>query len=84
MLPPALADKLHASYKKSYSDGYKYCTRCRAFYKVKSTRCPVCGVILRASPRKRRGLDVKSVEVSPELEKELEGIQVNMKIVRKT
>jgi len=72
------------SYKKGYDGGYKYCTRCRAFYKVDSTRCPVCNTILRFSPRKRRGMSFKAVEITPELEKELESIQVNLRIVRKT
>ena len=76
-------DRFHVSYKKSYGNGYRYCTRCRAFYKVKSTRCPVCGVILRASPRKRRYVEVRSVRISPELEKELEKIDVKVKIVRR-
>ena len=77
-------DGFKVSYRKSYNNGYKYCTRCRAFYKVESTRCPVCGVILRASPRKRKHLEVRSIKISPELERELEKILVKVKIVRKT
>ena len=71
------------SYKKEYDGGYKYCTRCRAFYKVDSTRCPVCNTILRFSPRKRRGTSFKAVKITPELEEELEKIKVDLKIVRK-
>jgi len=39
---------------------------------------------LRINPRKRKNLSFKKVEITPELEKELENIQVNLKIVRKT
>jgi uncharacterized paraquat-inducible protein A len=80
----SLVKRIQVSYKKSYSGSFRYCTRCRAFYKTGSPRCPVCGTLLRINPRKRRNLSFKTVEITPELEKELESIQVNLRIVRKT
>jgi len=77
-------DGFKVSYKKSYNNGYKYCTRCRAFYKTKSPRCPLCNTILRSNPRKRRGMVFKALEVTPELEKELEKIDLHLKVVRRT
>jgi uncharacterized paraquat-inducible protein A len=80
----SLVKRIKVSYKKIYSRGFRYCTRCRAFYKTGSSRCPVCGTLLRINPRKRRGMSFKAVEITPELERELESIQVNLKMVRKT
>jgi len=81
---PSLTDRLQVSYKKDYSKGYKYCTRCQAFYRVESARCPVCGVLLRSNPRKRKSMRFKALEITPDLERELEKIDVKVKIVRKT
>jgi len=72
-----------SSCKKDYGKGYKYCTRCRVFYKVESARCPICGVLLRSNPRKGKSMRFKALEITPDLERELEKIDVKVKIVRR-
>ena len=79
----SLTDRLQVSYKKDYSKGYRYCTRCRVFYKVESARCPICGVLLRSNPRKRKSMKFKALEITPDLERELEKIELHLRIVRK-
>ena len=74
------------SSKKSYDDGYKYCSRCRLYYLTDGVRCPCCGTLLRSSPRGRgrrrmaRGVNV--VQIPPDLERELEKIEVKVKVKR--
>ncbi|MEM1731264.1 MAG: zinc ribbon domain-containing protein [Ignisphaera sp.] len=48
------AVKVEMSLRRSYADGFKYCTRCRTYYKIEGYRCPYCGVLLRSSPRKKK------------------------------
>jgi uncharacterized paraquat-inducible protein A len=42
--------------KKSakYADGWRYCTRCHAFFTIDYTICPKDGIKLRTSPRKKK------------------------------
>lgn len=45
-----------------YQLGYKYCPRCVAYYQTDEVRCPVCGAILRAKPRKKsKSIQLKAV-----------------------
>ncbi len=67
--------------KGRYDNGYKYCRRCEAFYLTDSNRCPVCGRILRNKPRRSKRLNSKAVEITPEVEKELERIELDVKII---
>lgn len=71
---------LKPSGKKKYSEGYKYCRRCEAFYPTESHRCPVCSKILRNSPRRKK-LNSKAIEITPEIERELEKIEVTVRII---
>jgi len=41
-------------------------------------------VLLRSNPRKRKSMKFKALEITPELERELEKIDINLMIVRKT
>ena len=74
--------RIEVSPKRGYAKGYKYCSRCRLYILTDRVRCPYCGVILRNSPRKkyRRAGKVKAVEIPPDLEKELEKIEVKVKV----
>lgn len=74
-------ESLKISGKKKYSEGYKYCRRCGVFYLVDSNRCPACGKILRNSPRRKKNLKSRAVEITPEIERELEKIKVNVRII---
>ena len=47
------AVKVEMSLRRSYANGFKYCTRCRTYYKIEGYRCPYCGTALRSSPRKK-------------------------------
>ena len=65
------------SLRRSYANGYKYCSRCRVYYLTDSVRCPYCGILLRNSPRKTKSLrNAKVVKVPPDIEKELEEVKV--------
>ena len=68
--------------RRGYAKGYKYCSRCRLYILTDRVRCPYCGVILRNSPRKkhRRAGEVKAVEIPPDLERELDEIEVRVKV----
>ena len=48
------AVKVEMSLRRSYANGFKYCTRCRTYYKIEGYRCPYCGTALRSSPRKKK------------------------------
>lgn len=49
--------------RRSYKDGYKYCSRCRMYIKTDEVRCPYCRIILRYNPRKKKDKEVKAVSV---------------------
>ncbi|OYT67710.1 MAG: hypothetical protein B6U65_02525 [Candidatus Wolframiiraptor sp. EX4484-121] len=69
------------SLRRSYANGYKYCSRCRVYYLTDSVRCPYCGILLRNSPRKKKSLrNTKVVQVPPDLERELEKIEVKVRV----
>lgn len=53
--------------KKSYINGYKYCTRCRVYYKTDNMRCPICSTLLRNSPRKKKNIKRKYISVPSEI-----------------
>jgi rRNA maturation endonuclease Nob1 len=42
------------SARRSYANGYKYCSRCRVYHLTDGVRCPYCGILLRNSPRKKK------------------------------
>ncbi|MEM2216591.1 MAG: hypothetical protein QXP57_08530 [Nitrososphaerota archaeon] len=48
------AVKVETSLRRKYVDGFKYCTRCRVYYRVEGYRCPNCKILLRNSPRKKK------------------------------
>lgn len=69
------------SLRRSYANGYKYCSRCRVYYLTDSVRCPYCGILLRNSPRKKKSLrNAKVVNVPPEIEKDVEEVKVIVKV----
>jgi len=75
-----LVEQPKMSLRRSYANGYKYCSRCRVYYLTDSVRCPYCGILLRNSPRKKKSLrNAKVVKVPPEIEKELEEVKVAVK-----
>jgi uncharacterized paraquat-inducible protein A len=45
--------KTIASRRSRYLNGFKYCSRCRAYYPADSARCPICNLLLRSKPRKK-------------------------------
>lgn len=47
--------------RKSYRNGYRYCSKCRAYYKTEDVRCPECGAPLRTNPKKKK-YEVKYVD----------------------
>ena len=51
-------------------------------YVGKRVRCPYCGTLLRSSPRgkRRRAREVKAVEIPPDLERELDKIEVKVRV----
>ena len=68
------------SLRRSYANGYKYCSRCRVYYLTDSVRCPYCGILLRNSPRKRKSLrNAKVVEVPEDVVKEAEKVKIEVK-----
>jgi len=68
------------SLRRSYANGYKYCSRCRVYYLTDSVRCPYCGILLRNSPRKKKSLrNAKVVEVPEDILKEAEKVKVLVK-----
>ncbi len=68
-----LLEQPKMSLRRSYANGYKYCSRCRAYYLTDSVRCPYCGILLRNSPRKKKAIEknVKYVRVPPEILEEV-------------
>lgn len=75
-----LIEQPKMSLRRSYANGYKYCSRCRVYYLTESVRCPYCGILLRNSPRKKKSLrNTKTVKVTPELEKETARLEVTIK-----
>ncbi|MEM3114334.1 MAG: hypothetical protein QXY72_04245 [Nitrososphaerota archaeon] len=71
------------SLRRSYANGYKYCSRCRVYYLTESVRCPYCGILLRNSPRKKKSLrNTKVVRVPPEIEKEASKLEVTVETRR--
>jgi len=78
---PLSKNVLHTSSRmgraRSYADGYRYCSRCRAFYLTNSIRCPYCGIPLRMAPRKRKGREPpKAVVVAEDILMEAEEVRV--------
>ena len=68
------------SLRRSYANGYKYCSRCRVYYLTDSVRCPYCGILLRNSPRKKKSLrNAKVVEVPEGILKEAEKVKIEVK-----
>jgi len=68
------------SLRRSYANGYKYCSRCRVYYLTDSVRCPYCGILLRNSPRKKKSLrNAKVVEVPEDVVKEAEKVKIEVK-----
>lgn len=75
-----LDKRLQMSLRRSYANGYKYCSRCRIYYLTDSVRCPYCGILLRNSPRKKKSLkNAKVVEVPENLLKEAERVDIKVK-----
>lgn len=37
-----------------YAQGYRFCSRCRIYFKTTAIRCPDCGTLLRKKPRKKK------------------------------
>jgi len=79
-------DLVKVSSKRSYDDGYKYCSRCGLYYLTDGVRCPCCGTLLRSSPRRknywRKARGVNVVQIPPDLERELEKIEVKVRVKR--
>lgn len=72
-----LLEQPKMSLRRSYANGYKYCSRCRVYYLTESVRCPYCGILLRNSPRKKKSMrNTKAVKVAPEAEIEKESVAV--------
>jgi len=68
------------SLRRSYANGYKYCSRCRVYYLTDSVRCPYCGILLRNSPRKKKSLrNAKVVDVPENVVKEAERVKIEVK-----
>ncbi|RLG09398.1 MAG: hypothetical protein DRN64_03960 [Thaumarchaeota archaeon] len=75
-----LDKKPQMSLRRSYANGYKYCSRCRIYYLTDSVRCPYCGILLRNSPRKKKSLrHAKVVEVPEDILKEAEKVKIEVK-----
>jgi len=75
-----LDKKPQMSLRRSYANGYKYCSRCRIYYLTDSVRCPYCGILLRNAPRKKKSLkNAKVVEVPENLLKEAERVDIKVK-----
>ncbi|MEM3951873.1 MAG: hypothetical protein QXP74_00465 [Nitrososphaerota archaeon] len=73
-----LLEQPKMSLRRSYANGYKYCSRCRVYYLTESVRCPYCGILLRNSPRKKKSMrNTKAIKVPEELEKELVKIELS-------
>ena len=63
-----------------YLQGYKFCTRCRAFYYTDGIRCPNCGAILRTRPRKKNAWPHRpAIKPSEEVLREAEKVRVKVK-----
>lgn len=68
------------SLRRSYANGYKYCSRCRVYYLTDSVRCPYCGILLRNSPRKKKSLrSAKVIEISRDVEEEATRVKIEVK-----
>ncbi|MCD6536189.1 MAG: hypothetical protein J7K49_05235 [Thaumarchaeota archaeon] len=68
------------SLRRSYANGYKYCSRCRVYYLTDSVRCPYCGILLRNSPRKKKSLrNAKVVQIPEDVEKEAAKVKIEVK-----
>lgn len=65
---------------KSYLDGYRYCSRCAAFFLTNNIRCPYCGGPLRVRPRKGRDEKgpLKAVSAPEDVLREAEGVRVRV------
>jgi uncharacterized paraquat-inducible protein A len=75
-----LDNKPQMSLRRSYANGYKYCSRCRIYYLTDSVRCPYCGILLRNSPRKKKSLkNTKVVRIANGLLKEAEKVEIEVK-----
>jgi len=55
-------EKIIISQKRRYIGGFKYCARCRVYYLTDDVRCPVCRVLLRSSPRKKRNMEKPAID----------------------
>ena len=68
------------SLRRSYANGYKYCSRCRVYYLTDSVRRPYCGILLRNSPRKKKSLrNAKVVQIPEDVEKEAAKVKIEVK-----
>jgi len=79
----ATMSRLHAPLKpatqpKSYERGYRYCSRCAAYYLTDDSRCPCCGGQLRLLPRKRKHIQLKRVIPPPEVLAEAGEVRVRL------
>jgi uncharacterized paraquat-inducible protein A len=61
-----LPEQMKVSRRRSYANGYKYCSRCRTYYLTDDNRCPYCRILLRVSPRKKSFLKDKKFVKAPE------------------
>jgi len=73
--------KVKVSKARSYDKGYKYCSKCTAYYLTDSNRCPYCGNLLRRLPRRRKHMRFKRVNPPPEVL--LEANEVKVKLIRR-
>ncbi len=55
-------ERIIVSQGRGYTGGFKYCARCRVYYLTGDVRCPVCRVLLRSSPRKKRNVEKPSID----------------------
>lgn len=75
-----LLEQPKMSLRRSYANGYKYCSRCRVYYLTESVRCPYCGILLRNSPRKKKTMrNTRAIKIPEELEKELVKVELSTK-----
>ncbi|MEM2238511.1 MAG: hypothetical protein QXK69_12505 [Candidatus Caldarchaeum sp.] len=55
------------NHRRSYANGYRYCSHCRRFLLVEGLRCPFCGRQMRWRPRKSKHKQGRvHVELNPE------------------
>ncbi|MEM0461270.1 MAG: hypothetical protein QXS96_05115 [Candidatus Caldarchaeum sp.] len=52
-----------------YALGYRFCSRCRTYFKTRAIRCPDCGTLLRKKPRRKRNRLETSTRPHPVISK---------------